>query len=288
MIGEALKQAREERRPLLVEAITYRFRGHSMADPEEYRTKEQVAEWRKKDPIEVFARKLEEEGILGEGEAEKMDEAASRSSTSPCASPTSPKFPPPESLYDDIYVLGDQVKGWYSVDERSAGVHARREGARARQGGARPRPARLRRGGRGRPRARTLRGVEGAPSRATTPRRTKRLMAVVRYREALNQALREEMQRDENVYLMGEDIGVFNGAFKVELETARIVSATTRNFMPFMILLLLKILHLFCSILTVLILLFFNQFLGGHSVKRDHRPMSFCADHGTMPNILWN
>jgi pyruvate/2-oxoglutarate/acetoin dehydrogenase E1 component len=40
-------------------------------------------------------------------------------------------------------------------------------------------------------------------------------MAVMRYREALNQALREEMQRDENVFLMGEDIGVFNGAFKV-------------------------------------------------------------------------
>jgi pyruvate dehydrogenase E1 component beta subunit len=40
-------------------------------------------------------------------------------------------------------------------------------------------------------------------------------MAVLRYREALNQALREEMQRDESVMLMGEDIGVFNGAFKV-------------------------------------------------------------------------
>jgi pyruvate dehydrogenase E1 component beta subunit len=40
-------------------------------------------------------------------------------------------------------------------------------------------------------------------------------MAVMRYREALNAALREEMQRDENVFLMGEDIGVFNGAFKV-------------------------------------------------------------------------
>ncbi len=40
-------------------------------------------------------------------------------------------------------------------------------------------------------------------------------MAVMRYREALNQALREEMQRDETVFLMGEDIGVFNGAFKV-------------------------------------------------------------------------
>ncbi|MDX6657016.1 MAG: pyruvate dehydrogenase component beta subunit [Solirubrobacteraceae bacterium] len=40
-------------------------------------------------------------------------------------------------------------------------------------------------------------------------------MAIVRYRDALNQALREEMTRDENVILMGEDIGVFNGAFKV-------------------------------------------------------------------------
>src|SRR5919112_3552225 len=40
-------------------------------------------------------------------------------------------------------------------------------------------------------------------------------MAVVRYREALNQALREELERDERVFLMGEDIGVFNGSFKV-------------------------------------------------------------------------
>jgi pyruvate dehydrogenase E1 component subunit beta len=38
---------------------------------------------------------------------------------------------------------------------------------------------------------------------------------VIRYREALNEALREEMRRDESVILMGEDIGVFNGAFKV-------------------------------------------------------------------------
>ncbi len=40
-------------------------------------------------------------------------------------------------------------------------------------------------------------------------------MAVMRYREALNQALREELTRDDRVFLMGEDIGVFNGAFKV-------------------------------------------------------------------------
>ena len=40
-------------------------------------------------------------------------------------------------------------------------------------------------------------------------------MAELRYREALNAALREELERDERVLIMGEDIGVFNGAFKV-------------------------------------------------------------------------
>jgi pyruvate dehydrogenase E1 component beta subunit len=40
-------------------------------------------------------------------------------------------------------------------------------------------------------------------------------LSVMRYRDALNQALREEMERDENVFIMGEDVGVFQGAFKV-------------------------------------------------------------------------
>src|SRR2546425_12867911 len=40
-------------------------------------------------------------------------------------------------------------------------------------------------------------------------------MPAMRYREALNQALREEMEADESVFIMGEDIGVFQGAFKV-------------------------------------------------------------------------
>src|SRR5215210_5665747 len=123
VICEALKRAREERQPVLVEAITYRFRGHSMADPEEYRSKEQVAEWRKRDPIQVFARRLEEDGVLEEGEAEKLDQDIVGRIDQAVGFADKAAFPPPESLYDDVYVLGDQVKGWYSVDERSAGVH---------------------------------------------------------------------------------------------------------------------------------------------------------------------
>src|SRR5215210_1604326 len=63
---QAIQHARQERRPLLVEAVTYRFRGHSMADPEEYRTKEQVAEWRKRDPITSFGERLVREGVLSD------------------------------------------------------------------------------------------------------------------------------------------------------------------------------------------------------------------------------
>ncbi len=64
VLAEALRQVREERRPVLVEAVTYRFRGHSMADPEEYRSKEEVAGWRERDPIPAFGDLLEREGSL--------------------------------------------------------------------------------------------------------------------------------------------------------------------------------------------------------------------------------
>jgi pyruvate dehydrogenase E1 component alpha subunit len=120
---EALRLAREERRPVLVEAITYRFRGHSMADPEEYRTKEQVEEWRKRDPILQWGDRLQDEGIVSTEERERFDEEAIARVDAAVAFADASPPPPPESLYDDIYVLGGQVRGWYSVDERSAGVH---------------------------------------------------------------------------------------------------------------------------------------------------------------------
>ena len=120
---EALRHAREERRPVLVEAITYRFRGHSMADPEEYRTKEQVAEWRQRDPIETFGARLVAEGVISEEEREGMNNTAIETVDAAVEFAENSPFPAPESLYDDVYVLGDQVQGWYSIDERSAGVH---------------------------------------------------------------------------------------------------------------------------------------------------------------------
>src|SRR6266513_3821649 len=74
-VAEHIRLAREERQPTLVEAFTYRFRGHSAADPEVYRTKEEVEEWRKKDPITVFRDRLVAEGVISD---EAVDEIRER------------------------------------------------------------------------------------------------------------------------------------------------------------------------------------------------------------------
>jgi pyruvate dehydrogenase E1 component alpha subunit len=125
VLSEALASAREERRPLLVEAITYRFRGHSMADPEQYRTREQVERWRRRDPLAVFGERLREEGVLDERELQRIDaEALARVDAAVAFAEESP-FPEPGSLYDDVYALGAQVHGWYSLAASAGGADGR-------------------------------------------------------------------------------------------------------------------------------------------------------------------
>jgi pyruvate dehydrogenase E1 component alpha subunit len=135
--SEALRKAREDRQPQLLEAVTYRFRGHSMADPEEYRTKDEVEEWRRRDPIASFSKRLVEEGMFTDDDMKEFDaEAMSQVDESVQFADNSP-FPDLDSLYDDLYVFGEQVQGrpWWSVDERSPEPH---RGEEERQAGRLP------------------------------------------------------------------------------------------------------------------------------------------------------
>jgi pyruvate dehydrogenase E1 component alpha subunit len=122
-VAEHVRQAREERRPTLVESLTYRFRGHSAADPEVYRTKEEVQQWRERDPIVLYERVLKEAGHVDDDEIERRDRRAVEIVDEAVAYADESPEPALESLYDNIYVLGDQVQGWYSVDERTPEVH---------------------------------------------------------------------------------------------------------------------------------------------------------------------
>ncbi len=115
VVAEAVRRVREERQPVLVEAVTYRFRGHSMADPEQYRTKEEVARWRERDPLPAFAELLVREGVIEESERERIDERAIARVDAAVAFADASPFPTPESLYDDVYVFDQQARGSYSV-----------------------------------------------------------------------------------------------------------------------------------------------------------------------------
>ena len=136
-VAEHIRLAREERKPTLVEAISYRFRGHSAADPEVYREKKEVEEWQRKDPIETFAARLVKEKVLSEDEIQAIRDEAEKAVLGAVEFADASPEPPLDSLYDHLYVLGDQVPGWYGVDERTPDSHPAEEereaGERARQ-----------------------------------------------------------------------------------------------------------------------------------------------------------
>ncbi|HWO15706.1 MAG TPA: pyruvate dehydrogenase (acetyl-transferring) E1 component subunit alpha [Solirubrobacterales bacterium] len=121
-VAEGVRRAREEQRATIVEAFTYRFRGHSAADPEVYRERAEVEEWRQKDPIESFARRCVEAGVLGEREVQEVrDKAEGRVREAVEFADASPE-PALDTLYENLYVL-DSAAGWYAVDERSPQPH---------------------------------------------------------------------------------------------------------------------------------------------------------------------
>jgi pyruvate dehydrogenase E1 component alpha subunit len=106
-VEAAAKQAADAVRsgngPFLLELRTYRFRAHSMADPDLYRPKEEIEEWKKRDPISLFESRLRKWGLLTEADgariekevAAEIDEAIRFAEASP--------FEPVEELLKDVF-----------------------------------------------------------------------------------------------------------------------------------------------------------------------------------------
>ena len=99
----AIKRAREESLPTLLEARTYRYMGHSMSDPGNYRTRAEIEKYQERDPIKVFTKTLKDKGILSDSDIaeteaqvkEEVERAVRFADESP--------LPDPKELYTDIY-----------------------------------------------------------------------------------------------------------------------------------------------------------------------------------------
>jgi pyruvate dehydrogenase E1 component alpha subunit len=106
-ITEACDRARRGDGPTLLDIRTYRYKGHSMSDPQKYRTKEEVAEWMEKDPIDHCLSVIKENKWLSEDEIQgvidwvktEVEESITFAENSP--------YPEAEELYKDVYTQED-------------------------------------------------------------------------------------------------------------------------------------------------------------------------------------
>jgi pyruvate dehydrogenase E1 component alpha subunit len=103
-LEEAIDRARKEKRPTLLEAETYRYRGHSMSDPGKYRTKEEVEGMMSHDPVLLFARHLRQKLRVPESDLEAMDKDVIAQVDDAVKFAEQSPWPAPETLYEYVYV----------------------------------------------------------------------------------------------------------------------------------------------------------------------------------------
>ena len=104
-ISRAVERARKEKRPTLIEMRTYRFMGHSMSDAVSgtYRTKDELEENMKRDPILLLHNRMFEAGELTEGEMSKMDDEAKAVAQDAWDFADASPEPSLDKLYTDVY-----------------------------------------------------------------------------------------------------------------------------------------------------------------------------------------
>ncbi|MBU6415510.1 hypothetical protein KGQ34_04720, partial [Patescibacteria group bacterium] len=159
VVKEAVRRARESRQMTIIETVSLRYEGHSLADKAEYMPKEQLEFWKEKDPLKTFPAMLIREGIAAHEDIDAID----------------------RDIKEELDVVEKIVKASPYPDshEIEKRVFA-------------PSP-------------------EHPVSYVLPPAKGKHIT----YHAAIQEAMREEMERDPNLFLIGEDIGVSGGAFKI-------------------------------------------------------------------------
>src|SRR5579885_1171090 len=103
-VSEAAARAREGKGPSLIEAITYRFRGHSMSDPAEYRSKREERIWQERDPIKNMRRRLVGERHVAESKLSEIDAEVARIVEEAVRFADESPEPSPDELGKGVYV----------------------------------------------------------------------------------------------------------------------------------------------------------------------------------------
>ncbi len=100
---EVLEKIRAGSGPHLMEIVTYRYRGHSMGDPERYRQAEEVKRWQENDPIGIYRRYLEGQAIASADDLDAIDRRVEQEVAEAVRFAEESPEPPPEALFEHIY-----------------------------------------------------------------------------------------------------------------------------------------------------------------------------------------
>ena len=102
-VGNAVARARQGEGPTLVESVTYRWKGHSKSDKNLYRTKEEIAEWRERDPILRFERAVLDRGVLDQAAVEAARAQATQDVRNAVRAAYAAPDARPDDLLDAVY-----------------------------------------------------------------------------------------------------------------------------------------------------------------------------------------
>jgi pyruvate dehydrogenase E1 component alpha subunit len=106
-IAEACERARRGDGPTLLDIRTYRYKGHSMSDPQKYRTKEEVAEWMEQDPIDHCLQVIKENKWLNDTEIQEIIDWVKKEVEESIEFAENSPYPSAEELYKDVYTQED-------------------------------------------------------------------------------------------------------------------------------------------------------------------------------------
>jgi pyruvate dehydrogenase E1 component alpha subunit len=102
-VGQAIARARKGRGPTLVECKTYRWHGHYEGDRQSYKPKEEAEEWKKRDPIPAFKKRLLETGIVSEKEIDKIEREIGEEIEGAVKFAQESPAPAPEEALEDVF-----------------------------------------------------------------------------------------------------------------------------------------------------------------------------------------
>jgi pyruvate dehydrogenase E1 component alpha subunit len=100
---DVIEQVRSGKGPYFLEVLTYRYRGHSMGDPERYRKSEEVKKWQENDPIGIYHKYLVEGGIASADELEDIDQRVEQEVQEAIQFAENSPEPGAEALFENIY-----------------------------------------------------------------------------------------------------------------------------------------------------------------------------------------